>query len=139
MGPQDQTGNYTQYSEEVEGCSCCNDHFLHNLQFRGDYCGEWGLLRPEGSSVYGADSPKNILMISLYLKQSRTDQCQRRVKVVMGQTGCPIATLLRYLSMRGTNLGPPVYVVRWIPSQIYGKGPVSSCKGSTASQRLHRA
>ena len=48
-------------------------------------------------------------MISLRLKQTKTDQARKGVKVVMGKTGddvCPIMALLHYLSLRGATPGP---------------------------------
>ena len=54
------------------------------------------------------DNPKKLTMISLTLRQSKTDQVHKGVKVVVGKTGddiCPVSTLLRYLQARGCHPG----------------------------------
>ena len=58
------------------------------------------------------DNVKAPSMVSLQLKQSKTDQIRQGVKVVMGKTGddiCPIAALLHYLSL-GLQPWPSVQV-----------------------------
>ena len=48
-------------------------------------------------------------IISLLIKQSKTDQDREGTRVVIGKTGddlCPVSALLAYLSQRGNNPGP---------------------------------
>ena len=48
-------------------------------------------------------------IISLWIKQSKTDQERAGTRVVIGKTGddiCPINALLKYLSRRGDKPGP---------------------------------
>ena len=48
-------------------------------------------------------------VISIQLKTSKTDQCRRGYKVVLGRTNnclCPVSALLSYLSLRGSSPGP---------------------------------
>lgn len=55
------------------------------------------------------DNPKKPTMIALTLRQSKTDQARKGVKVVIGSTGddiCPVSALLRYLQARGKHPGP---------------------------------
>lgn len=56
-----------------------------------------------------ADNTKRPTVISLQLKQTKTDQIRKGVKVIMGRTGdelCPVTALLHYLSLRGAAPGP---------------------------------
>ena len=48
-------------------------------------------------------------IISLLIKQSKTDQAREGVKVYMGKTGddiCPVKALLHFLRLRGSKAGP---------------------------------
>lgn len=50
-----------------------------------------------------------LYVIFLSIKQSKTDQFRKGVKVVIGQTNnnlCPVSTLLSYLSHWGNSTGP---------------------------------
>ena len=47
--------------------------------------------------------------ISIKIKSSKTDQCRRGYKVVLGRTDnclCPVSALLSYLAIRGNSPGP---------------------------------
>jgi len=55
------------------------------------------------------DQLPNPSSISLQLKQSKTDQLMKGVKLVLGRThgeSSPVSALLSYLARRGTALGP---------------------------------
>ena len=55
------------------------------------------------------DNPHNPSIISLHIKQSKTDQTRKGVKVYMGKTNddlCPVSALLLYLELRGPHAGP---------------------------------
>ena len=52
-------------------------------------------------------------MISIIIKQSKTDQARKGMKIVIGRTNddlCPVAALLTYLKIRGSQPGP---LFRW--------------------------
>jgi len=54
------------------------------------------------------DNSSNPSIVSLLIKQSKTNQERRGVKVYIGKTGnglCPVAALLAYLSRRGDKPG----------------------------------
>ena len=47
--------------------------------------------------------------ISIKIKTSKTDQCRRGYKIVLGHTNnclCPVSALLSYLALRGNSPGP---------------------------------
>ena len=70
------------------------------------------------SSFLEMDNPCDSPIVSLLIKQSKTDQESREVKVYIGKTGndlCPVAALLAYLSRRGDKPGP-YSVGEWIAS-----------------------
>ena len=55
-----------------------------------------------------ADRAANPTVISLNIKQSKTDQGRIGIKVIVGRTGndkCPVSALLRYLARRGSKPG----------------------------------
>jgi len=57
----------------------------------------------------GVDNPSNTSIVSLLIKQSKSNQERRGVKVYIDKTGndlCPVAALLTYLSRRGDKPGP---------------------------------
>ena len=60
-------------------------------------------------SDIAADSSASPNVISLNIKQAKTDQLRKGVKVVIGWTNddlCPVSALLSYLSRRGNFPGP---------------------------------
>ena len=64
-------------------------------------------------SDVAVNNAKRPSIISLLIKQSKTDQGREGTKVVIGKTGddlCPVSALLAYLSQRGNNPGP---LFRW--------------------------
>ena len=55
-----------------------------------------------------ADRAVDTTVISLNIKQSKTDQGRISIKVIVRKTGdyiCPVSALLRYLTRRGSKLG----------------------------------
>ena len=55
-----------------------------------------------------ADRAVDTTVISLNIKQSKTDQGRIGIKVIVRKTGdyiCPVSALLRYLTRRGSKLG----------------------------------
>ena len=56
-----------------------------------------------------ADNPSAPSMISILIKQSKTDQERKGMKIIIGKTDddlCPVAALLTYLNVRGSHPGP---------------------------------
>ena len=64
-------------------------------------------------SDVAVNDAKTPSVISILIKQSKTDQGREGTRVVIGKTGddlCPVSALLSYLSLRGSNPGP---LFRW--------------------------
>ena len=60
-------------------------------------------------SDVAVNNSKRPSIISLLIKQSKTDQGREGTRVVIGKTGddlCPVSALLAYLSQWGNNPGP---------------------------------
>ena len=59
-------------------------------------------------SDVAVNNAKRPSIISLLIKQSKTDQGREGTRVVIGKTDnlCPVSALLAYLSQRGNNPGP---------------------------------
>ena len=65
-----------------------------------------------------ADGAVNPTVISLNIKQSKTDQGRIGVKVIVGRTGddiCPVSALLRYLNRKVLNQEPCSFVKMDLP------------------------
>ena len=74
-------------------------------------------------SDLAVDDSSSPNVISLMIKRSKTDQCGKGVKVVMGRTNddlCPVTALLSYLTQRGNSPGP---LFQW-----HNKTPLSKTK-----------
>ena len=60
-------------------------------------------------SDLAVDQPSAPSMMSILLKHSKTDQGRKGMKIVIGKTNddlCPVAALLAYLKIRGSQPGP---------------------------------
>ncbi len=60
-------------------------------------------------SDIAVDNKSRPTMVQIHLKQSKTDQFHEGADIVIGATGqsvCPVAALLQYLTIRGSDPGP---------------------------------
>ena len=59
------------------------------------------------------DDARSPTVVQINIKQSKTDPFQQGVNLFMGRTGsdlCPVAALLGYMSVRGTQCGGPLFL-----------------------------
>ena len=63
------------------------------------------------------DSLQAPSVMNVTIKQSKTDPFQKGVSLAIGRTGtalCPVATMLNFIAVRGTDPGPLFYMQRWV-------------------------
>ena len=88
-----------------------SNHILYIMQIREDHSGKREALWSQSPPLlfWHCSSSASPNVISLNIKQSKTDQLRKGVKVVIGRTNddlCPVSALLSYLSHRGNFPGP---------------------------------